>query len=189
MFTLCMPLCLCVVCEQKLCDQDYYLLPEGAYHLLKQWYGGPGPDFMRRVVEIGNQKEAKVEVFPYFLYYSWADSQVLRGTERMQTGASPLMAESTVEAEEAVKRVCVAAGLDLDLMSLYMVVEEEGDTGDGKGGKLEPIDLQSYKTRSLGDIFFGQHRVQVRGGKGGEGRKRGAEALVGPNTSHGVERH
>lgn len=165
---------------QKLCDQDYALLPEKAYKLLKEWYGGPGPDFPRRVVEVGQQREAKVEVFPYFLSYSTAESPSLAGTPRATAGEAPLMLDSTTPVESAVKQLCEAAGVEERYAQLYLVSEGgamghvEAKLAPPNGGgaapaaaagserKLEPVDPKSYEQRTLADVFFGQHRVQVR---------------------------
>lgn len=153
-------------------------IPEPGYSLLKEWYGG-GPDFPRRVIELGIQKETKIEMYPYFLEVTSADAKEFWNTtkERHHDG---VVCDSTMLVSEAIKQVCKAASIPLEFAKLYLVFENTKEEADAAGMEypgapvtatmkaepmLTPIDEKAYadQERTLQDILFGQTRIKVSG--------------------------
>ena len=113
---------------------DYTLVPAAAYQLLQAWYPG-GPDFPRRVVEFGHQRETRVEVYPYFLYYTCADTPLHRGTARERQKGWVVL-DSNTQAEEAVRKLFQAVGLSEDRAELWLVPLAARDV---EGSKVAPV--------------------------------------------------
>lgn len=158
---------------------DFILCPEAAYDLLKEWYGG-GPDFKRRVVEHGeSQKECRVEIHPYFLYVSTAASTLHVNTEREEV-LGPLMFDSTMLVEDAIKQVLKFANVPRDHARIHLVDQGEEPVeskispaaigglssssaggGNSKGPKMTRVDDKPYGDQKLQDLFHGNTRIRV----------------------------
>jgi ubiquitin C-terminal hydrolase len=109
---------------QNVLDNDFVLLPEGAYTLLKEWYKG-GPDFPRRVVEVGAgaARETRVQLHPYFVSYSSGDSPYHAGTAKEKRGGEALMLDRTMPAGRLVAELCKAAGVEPRYADVFFLVE------------------------------------------------------------------
>eukprot|EP00466_Bigelowiella_natans_P013644 jgi/Bigna1/79541/fgenesh1_pg.63_\ len=71
---------------------DYTLVPKEAWNHLVEWYGG-GPEYPRKVVEVGEKKLRRVEVFPLGLYVVMADCKT--GETDTEAGISRLFSSET----------------------------------------------------------------------------------------------
>lgn len=55
-------------------NRDYQVVPERAWQTLREWYGG-GPEFSRTVIQVGDTKLKRVEVFPPGLAIALVDER------------------------------------------------------------------------------------------------------------------
>jgi hypothetical protein len=155
--------------------QDLVVVPADVYRHLKEWYGGGGPDFARRVVGVGNNKEPRVELHPYFLRYSVVKHARHRGTQEVLRSGVVVLDSTTALGDAAGEVVRDSEERAADC-TLFIVQQEEEEEGRGQGGAvaepeengvippapLPPMsELSTTDDKPLVDVFHGRHSIEV----------------------------
>ena len=134
--------------------KDFEYLPEAAYTLLKEWYGG-GPDLPRTVrrVGLGGNAYNRVELYPCVVDIACGDSVFHCGMSRERVGGGGvggrrLMFATETPAGEFVMEVCKAAGVEVEHAELYLVVLPEEEEEGGMMDEVVGVTMETGKSEN-----------------------------------------